>query len=211
MPKMLDITGQKYGRLTALQINHRIKNLTFWEFICDCGNSHVANIANVRFGHTTSCGCVSREAITKHGMHKTSEYHAWNRMKQRCLNPQEPHYHNYGGRGITLCKRWEESFDNFIADVGRKPTPRHSIDRIDNNGNYEPSNVKWSTQTQQCRNKRISKYNKTGCSGVWFNKRIGKFESSINVFQKKLILGYFASLEDAVAARKAAELKYWNT
>jgi hypothetical protein len=122
-----------------------------------------------------------------------------------------PHYHNYGGRGITLCKRWDESFENFIADVGLKPTPKHSIDRIDNNGNYEPSNVKWSTQTQQCRNKRISKYNKTGCGGVWFSKSMGKFESAIKVFQKKIILGYFTNLEDAVAARKAAELKYWNT
>lgn len=130
---------------------------------CDCGNEkEVLRSALVNNGTavTQSCGCLHKRRIietkTTHGCgsreKRTSEYISWSGMFTRCYNPKNKRFSNYGGRGITVCDRWTKSFENFILDMGKKPTPQHSIDRIDVNGNYEPSNCKWATQKEQLRN-----------------------------------------------------------
>jgi len=101
---------------------------------------------------------VTRNEMTTHGMHKTPEYRSWGNMKNRCFNPNEKRYSDYGGRGITVCDRWKNSFENFLADMGLKPTPKHSLDRIDNDGDYQKDNCKWSTHVEQQNNRSSNRF-----------------------------------------------------
>lgn len=116
---------------------------------CDCGVEKSVIAGSV--GHAASCGCV----IAQHGMSKTRTYAIWNGMLERCTNPNATGYKYYGGRGIKVCERWR-TFENFYADMGERPSPKHSIDRKDNDGNYEPGNVRWATSFQQARNRSNS-------------------------------------------------------
>lgn len=126
---------------------------------CDCGNEVTAIINNLTRGATKSCGCLNDETRvavnTKHGLTESTEHQIWAGMLQRCMNPNHPQYHNYGGRGIRVCERWQE-FKNFLVDMGRRPSLEYSLDRKDNNGDYCPGNCKWSTREEQCRNRRYN-------------------------------------------------------
>ena len=138
---------------------------------CECGTEKWILEEHVKNGHTRSCGCVRKQTSSerryKHGdtvagkgsgKRKCSvEYNTWSGMKERCYNAASKYYKYYGGRGIELCPRWLESFNNFLADMGRRPSPKHSIDRIDNDGNYEPGNCHWATRLEQAANKRSTR------------------------------------------------------
>lgn len=154
----LDISGQRYGRLTAVKRVALTDRHTKWLFNCDCGQETVVHLDAVRAGATRSCGCLRREDIAvrstthghKRGRRSTRTHRAWQHAKSRCLNPNDEKFPIYGGRGIRVCERWSNSFESFLADMGECPAD-HSIDRIDPDKGYEPSNCRWATTKQQAR------------------------------------------------------------
>jgi hypothetical protein len=159
MGQMMDLTGQKFGRLTAVSRAPKLKSRNNrWNCVCECGNTTTASCADLRSGHSNSCGCYMidriKETNTTHGQAlKTPEYNTWNLMRDRCTNPNNNRYMRYGGRGIKVCDRWLNSFENFFKDMGKRPSYKHSIDRWPNNdGNYEPGNCRWGTKKEQADN-----------------------------------------------------------
>lgn len=151
----------RFGRLLVLEpAKQPSRRSPLWVCRCDCGNITNCTSAELRYGHTKSCGCwksyIARILKLTHGMSKTPTYLCWSSMFQRCLNRNRNSYKDYGGRGITVCERWK-SFENFLADMGEKPADK-TIGRINNDGNYEPSNCHWETIKEQCRNRRNTVY-----------------------------------------------------
>ena len=155
MSKVKDLKGQKFNMMTAVRmIGNDTRGAKIWLFKCDCGKEKELRGSQVSSGRVKSCGCLQDR--TSHGMSSSHEYKIWSGMKQRCLNPKAPDYKQYGERGITICDRWIESFENFFEDVGEIPLDKE-IDRIDNNGNYEPSNIRLASREFQMQNMSKSK------------------------------------------------------
>ena len=162
MGKFIDLTGQRFGRLTVVNRAETRNKRTYWDCVCDCGNTKVINSYKLLSGNTQSCRCLDTEMTiartTKHGMsHSSPEYYIWKTMRQRCNNPNNGAYKEYGGRGVKVCKRWDK-FESFYKDMGQRPSSKHQIERLDNDGDYEPSNCVWATQLAQANNKRNTLY-----------------------------------------------------
>lgn len=152
----VDRTGIQYGRLKAMYKNGFIGDQVAWFCQCSCGNTTTVSSYGLGSGSTQSCGCLQREkaseASSTHGLSNTREYRIWCAMKTRCTNENRDNYKHYGARGISVCSRWINSFENFFSDMGPCPSEQHSIERNDPDGNYEPGNCRWATQTEQMRN-----------------------------------------------------------
>lgn len=174
MSKLKDLSNKRFGRLTVVGRAESKNGKAYWLCKCDCGNLVVVCGCKLKSGETQSCGCIRKEILSKrrkkHGITKKSLHNAWINMKTRCKNPNYIEYDRYGGRGITYCKEWE-NFENFMTWAlnngyqelkDSKGRTKLSLDRIDNNGNYEPSNCRWATTKEQNRNKNVAKYNYNG-------------------------------------------------
>lgn len=173
MAKAKDLTvfiGIKYNYLTVIKESNKIKtsggnSKRRLLCSCECGIIKDYDWQSVINGNIKSCGCYSRKIASNrmkimnniHGQFNTPEYNSWQSMKKRCLNKTHKAYNDYGGRGITVCKRWIESFENFLNDMGSKPSKSHSLDRINNNDGYYKENCRWATQKQQCQNQRTNR------------------------------------------------------
>jgi hypothetical protein len=180
--KFQDLTGQVFGRLTVLSHSRRIlpsgKSVIHWNCVCACGQTLQVSATHIKGGHTKSCGCLNREvARQRHVTHghaprgtPSRTYRSYNSMFQRCYNPKCERYPSYGGRGITVCARWSESFENFLADMGERPAGM-AIDRKDNDLGYSKNNCRWATQKQEMRNtsrnRNLMIDNETLCVSAW--------------------------------------------
>jgi hypothetical protein len=165
-PRVKDLRGKKFGRITVLQYSHKNKfGCIYWNCLCECGTQKTLRGSSLKAGLIRSCGCFHREAAADQGRNNkrhgdtinyspTVEWVCWRNIRRRCYNTKDKSYKDYGKRGIRVCARWLHSFENFLTDMGRKPSPKHSIERINNDGNYTPKNCCWELRVKQNNNRR---------------------------------------------------------
>lgn len=220
MGKMIDITGKVFGRLTVIGPAPKPENSKsthrFWLCQCICQNVVVVNGSKLRNGQTQSCGCLQKErasqASTTHGLSNSKLNKIYFAMKHRCYNPNSDSYKNYGARGIKICSEWLDKENGFINFYNWSMLHGYkeglTIDRISNDGNYEPSNCRWETRTIQSFNQR-HRSNKTGHTGIKKSKN-GKYEARIRKNKKDYYLGTFSTIEAAVEARERAERELYT-
>ncbi len=206
---LIDLAGKKFERLTVIR---RAANYAGgdarWVCICDCGKELIVPSRRLRNGLSRSCGC-----LFYHRLSNSLTYQSWAAMKRRCLRPDCDHYHDYGGRGITICERWlgKDGFTTFLSDMGERTSRNHSIDRIDNDGNYEPGNCRWATAKEQRQNQRTGRMGKfiefngtRQCIKAWANA-VGLEEATL---YKRISRGW--PLEEALNSQLKPS-KWHNT
>ena len=195
--QLIDLSGQQCGRLLVIKLAYKRAripkggNIIYWNCLCSCGREVIINGDRLRLGRTQSCGCYRTELLKnktgtkhhgyRHGKSRSRIAAAWQHMKQRCYNKNDQFYHRYGARGISVCERWM-IFDNFYADMG-DPPPGMTLERIDNNGNYEPNNCKWANMKEQnlntSRNRLLTLNGETLPLSQW-TKRLGVSKTTIH-------------------------------
>lgn len=212
--RVKDISGLKFFRLTAIDSfskrNSSGRSQVFWNCECDCGNKVTVLGECLRRGTTKSCGCWNKEkepSVKTHGLSKSSEYKIYRDIKRRCEDPRRESYKHYGARGI-LCE-WS-SFENFYLDMGQRPSEKHTIERIDVDGNYCKENCIWTDDLGLQAFNRRPKLNKTGVPGVREDAQGYGYVATICVNYNRIYLGFFKSLQEAAKVRKEAELKYYG-
>jgi hypothetical protein len=198
-PIRKDLAGKKFGLLTGIRyIGKSDSGWSIWSFICDCGAVVERLGTSVATGNTKSCGCLKSESKKTHGLSETSEYASHKNMIRRCTDPKNSMFHRYGGRGITVCDRWlgVNGVVNFLADMGRKPTKAHTLERNDNDAGYSPENCIWATKYEQAQNRRtthlITVDGETKSQSAWDASK----SSSINIVGDRIRRGWHP--EDAV-------------
>lgn len=188
------MAGRTFGRWTVIEYAGKKR----WLCRCACGTIRPIIGASLRSGASTSCGCLRDENFTNrsHGMYLSPIYKIWTGMIQRCHNPKHNSFESYGGRGITVCQQWRDSFEAFVADVGERPSANHSLDRIDNDRGYEPGNVRWATPRQQLLNRRNNRRFLVNGESLTVVELSERYAINKNTIEKRLGLGW--SIEDAV-------------
>ena len=206
--KLVDRTGQVFGKLVVTEQAGRDKlKKVLWRCKCVCGNETVVVSGSLVTGNTTSCGCVLKEVITKHGGTGKGSYNTWRAMIRRCTRPTDKDYPRYGGKGVSVCERWIE-YTNFAADMG-EPIGDETLDRIDTYGNYSPENCRWAGVQTQNRNVRVRPDNATKVTGV-SKTASGKFIAKVTVGTKGYYSRCFGTVEEAAVARKELERIHWG-
>lgn len=207
--RSIDITGQRFGSLVALERAGRSPGragMALWKCRCDCGTEKTYYSMVLRAGRTSSCGCKQSEAIsramTKHGMTRSREFNTWKGMIARTTNPNDPFYETYGGRGIVVCERWKNSFEDFYADMGPRP-PGKTLDREDNDKGYEPGNCRWATKEEQALNRRTTLRLHLGGEEVSRREAARRIGINVNALRRWMLMGL---TPDEVMAKKKGAL-----
>lgn len=214
----MSISGSRFGRLLVLREfeERSAQGCIRWVCMCDCGNLINTPItSNLKRGTTKSCGCFRKDrqhaSVLRHGKSREKDptYSSWCDMKYRCSNPRLKEYRYYGGRGIDVCARWNESFENFFLDMGERPHGM-TLDRIDVEGGYSKENCRWECRSVQNYNQRVKVTNSSGITGVSFSSKTGLWRAYISKDGKRIGLGSHNSFDSAVSVRRLAELEHFG-
>ena len=207
MPRLIDRTGDCFGRLVVLAcVGRNELKKVLWRCQCKCGNIVDVPSGSLATGNTTSCGCFLKEKITKHGGYNKSSYNTWRAMMRRCYNPKDKDFVRYGAAGVTVCLAWHE-YLVFAADMG-EPTGSETLDRINTYGNYVYENCRWASLPTQARNVRVRKNSVSGHTGVHLRHK--KWYAELTAQKKKFYSSACNTVEEAAAARKELERKHWG-
>lgn len=205
MPKFIDRTGFRYGRLTVVaEAGRSSLKKVLWRCLCDCGKELIVDACRLQTANTTSCGCYLKDRLTKHGGSGKGSYNTWRSLVRRCTNPKDKDYPRYGGMGVTISEEWL-SYLKFKEDMGEPPTDKHSLDRIDPYGGYNKDNCRWATILEQNRN--IRSFGKT--RGV--SLRGNRWYAIIGLDNRQIYSRGFLTKEEAIAERKRQEQVYWGS
>lgn len=213
MTKRIELAGLRFGALSVIGIGKSSKvQQPVWKCVCDCGKELLVIGQNLRSGASKSCGCMlsekRKENSTVHGYTKHQCYQVWYAMMRRCHDPKEPAYFKgYGERGIVVCDRWH-NFENFLADMGERPSSDLSIDRIDTNGNYEPSNCRWATREEQNRNRRDNVYIELDGVRMIIKDWATALKTSANVIRGRIKSGW--SIRDSLTTPVGSRTRWSN-
>ena len=215
--KSADCVGKTFGRLRVTGITYKPQGkqrAVYFLCECECGNITEVWSNDVKRGKTKSCGCLNDEGRvmnnTTHGQTGTKLHRTWKNILTRCYNTNFIHYGYYGGRGISVCAAWRNSFESFRDwALVNGHSDDLTLDRVDVDGNYDPDNCRWVDRTAQSRNRRMLKHNTSGVNGVSYKASINKWQVSIGVDNQRVYVGVYDTLEEAAVARKGAEIKYW--
>lgn len=208
-----NLKGLKVGRLTVLNYSQKSKpKRIYWDCVCECGNQVSIRADALVSAKTLSCGCLQKEKTSKiattHGKANTRIYSIWEGIISRTTNPNSSRWHRYGGRGIKACETWLQ-FENFYKDMGEPPTNKHEIDRIDNDGNYEPSNCRWVLPIQNTYNKGPRTTSTSQYKGVYYDKNRNKWVAKVHKDNKKVFFKRFETeIEAAQAYNEQAKIHY---